>query len=208
MTRPITILSLLLLGLAACAGEVLPGRGDDGDDDGDDDGGDVLTCAKGASYVGFGDVDLTADRAAIAVGDERGRLKPYGALAAEYERAIGAIPGELDAQAATFGQSVERWYDEPTASAFTAYAAFRVGLQGCTTLLAGDAAYASAPTEADAATACAAWQHRFWSRTPSSAETAACVDFALDGSQTIADARTRWAYVCASVLSSTGFLTY
>jgi hypothetical protein len=48
----------------------------------------------------------------------------------------------------------------------------------------------------------------FWSRTASPDQTAACVDVAVTGAATVTDPRKRWAYACASVLSSAGFLTY
>ena len=63
-----------------------------------------------------------------------------------------------------------------------------------------------ARTAATADTECINFQKKFWSRTPSAAETAACVTFATSAVNNDANARRRWAYACASVLTSTGFL--
>jgi hypothetical protein len=45
-------------------------------------------------------------------------------------------------------------------------------------------------------------------RSPTPAEAAACVDLATGKLSTEPDPRRRWSYVCASVLSSSNFLTF
>ena len=47
-----------------------------------------------------------------------------------------------------------------------------------------------------------------WSRTATVEDTDACVDVATNKLNDEPDARRRWAYVCASILSSSNFLTY
>ena len=86
------------------------------------------------------------------------------------------------------------------------YQAFQASFQGCLTYTGTAAQYAANPTAATANTECANFQTNFWSRTPSAAETAACVTFATSAVNNDANARRRWAYACASVLTSTGFL--
>jgi hypothetical protein len=49
---------------------------------------------------------------------------------------------------------------------------------------------------------------KFWSRAPSDDEVKACTDVALTDTASEPDAKRRWAYTCASLLSASGFLTY
>jgi hypothetical protein len=49
---------------------------------------------------------------------------------------------------------------------------------------------------------------KFWSKTPAPQEIQTCVDVAITGAASEPDAPTKWAYACASVLTSAGFLTY
>ena len=63
----------------------------------------------------------------------------------------------------------------------------------------------------DATTApikCSAFATKFWSRDPDTDEVASCVDVALNGAANEPAARRKWAYTCASVLSSAPFLTF
>ena len=48
---------------------------------------------------------------------------------------------------------------------------------------------------------------KFWSRTPTTQEIASCADVAMTGAAGEPIARA-WAYACACVLTSAGFLTY
>jgi hypothetical protein len=67
---------------------------------------------------------------------------------------------------------------------------------------------ASMPTEESAATMCSALMRKAWSKTPSPEEITACTTLATTKLAAEPDARRRWAYVCASVLSSSQFLTF
>ena len=66
----------------------------------------------------------------------------------------------------------------------------------------------AAPTAASAQTACAAMAQKFWSKTPSPTEIQSCVDVAVIGAAAEPDGSRKWAYACASVLTSAGFLSY
>jgi hypothetical protein len=110
--------------------------------------------------------------------------------------------------ASTFGADPPRWYSEPAASAITLYSSYRIALQGCLTLTGGGANYAAAPTQATAATECAAWEDKFWSRTPAQSEIDTCASFAVNDTASEPSAPRRWAYACATVLTSANFLTF
>ncbi len=168
---------------------------------------DPATCG-GKDFASFDGKSLIADRVTANVGVDRGRFKPYDALAAEYKRVLGNTPASLAAAADTFGKSDPRWYDEPLAGGVVLQTAYSIAFDGCLTYTATGTDYAAAPTAATAATKCAAMARAFWSRTASPDQTAACVDVAVKGTTSVTDARKRWAYACASVLSSAGFLTY
>ena len=49
---------------------------------------------------------------------------------------------------------------------------------------------------------------RAFSRTSTPEEVASCAAYATKGLDVEADPHRRWAYVCASIMSSAGFLTY
>lgn len=162
----------------------------------------------GVSYTGFAGTKLEDKRVNAVAGADHARLKPYSALRGEYERVIGAAPESLEAAGASFGSPPERFASEPRASAIQVYSAFRVAFDGCLTFTASGAEYASAPTESSATAQCTQMARKFWSRAPSSEEVDACKQVALVDSASEAAPRRRWAYTCATLLSSAGFLTY
>lgn len=168
---------------------------------------DTAKCAA-KSYLGFDDVELTADRRSLAIGVDRARLKPFSALKDEYARVLGATPASVQGSGATFGQVPARWYEEPETNAIALQTAYGIAFDGCLTYTASAAEFAAAPTPATAPAACAAMARRFWSKTPSPQEIDACVDVATVGAAKETNARRKWAYACASVLTSAGFLTY
>jgi hypothetical protein len=193
---------VVTLALGACTGDI----GDDGDGDGDGDG-DPVVCELTRSYQGFGSTPLETGRAEIEPGSDRLRIKPYGALAAEYASALGLSSFNTQTYATTFGRPPARWFQEPAASANTIYAAFALAFAACTQYTANGAAYATAPTAATASATCRDLAVRAWHREPTDAEVAACATYSVD--QTAADEpRRRWAYTCASVLTASGFLAY
>lgn len=169
----------------------------------------IQTCESVAKkYVGFGKTDLNATREEALAGVDRVRFKPYSALTGEYPRVTGQTPQLLTQSGTTFGQPVARWNQEPQASAVNVYTAYRVAFESCLALTATDAKYAAAPAEPVASGECSAFARRAWSRTATADEVKACVQVATVDTSTETDVRRRWAYTCASVLSSAGFLTY
>jgi len=194
-------------GTLTLGGDDGAGTGDPGSGTGGDGAGPACT-DTGLAYRGFADTDLNAGRGDGAIGADRGRLKPFSALSGEYSRVIGAVPASLTGTGATFGQPPARFYQEPASSAVSLYTAFSVAFDGCLTTTAGDAKYAAAPTAETATAECSAWSRKFWSRAASPDDLKACVDAATVQTAKEPDARRRWAYTCAGVLTSAGFLTY
>lgn len=212
------------------AGAGGPGSGD-GTTNTQSDNGPAATCSTLArKYKGFGGTTLPANPAepgavlawtredAIA-GVDRLRYKPYSALTGEYPRVTGvAAPQLLGASSTTFGTPAARWSTEPQASAVNIYTAFRVSFETCLQYTATDTKYAAAPVDPAASTECGAMARKFWSRTATADEVKACAQVAMVDSATEVnpqtntttntDPRRRWAYACASVLSSAGFMTY
>lgn len=168
---------------------------------------DPATCG-GKTFAGFDGENLVADRVVANAGVDRGRFKPFDALGAEYTRVLGNTPASLAEAADTFGKAEPRWYDEPAVGGVVLQTAYKIGFDGCLTYTQSPAEFAAAPTAATAATQCAAMARKFWSRTPSPDQIAACADVAVVGSAAEANPRRRWAYACASVLSAAGFMTY
>jgi hypothetical protein len=166
------------------------------------------TCAMGRSYVGFGGTPLEADREQGEVGEERRRPKPFSALSTDYVRVLGNTPAMLAGAESTFGSVPARWDTDVTMSAVSVYTAFRIAFQGCLTLTAQPTKYGTAPTDATARAECTAWAERFWSRRPLAPEVSACTDVVMRDSTTETSARRRWAYGCATTLTSSGFLTF
>jgi len=163
-------------------------------------------CNGSALYAGFGGRSLDGDRLDQAVGKNRLRVKPYPMLVTDYTRVLGATPSYIQNKGQTFSQPGPRWDVEQELSAVSLYQAFQASFQGCLTFTNTGAQFAANPTAATANTQCAALQRRFWSRVPTAAETAACVTFATSAVNNDANPRRRWAYACAAVLTSTGFL--
>jgi hypothetical protein len=169
----------------------------------------------GKQYVGFAGTMLEAGRVDNDLGLERSRVKPYTALQGDYQRVLGNNPALVAQSATTFGQDAARWLTEPTSSAVTVYSAFRIAFQGCLTVTTNMAntQYQTLPSNTTAATECATWARKFWSRDAVQSEIDACVKVAMvdatrEGTNMNPAANRRWAYACASVLSAAGFMTY
>ncbi|MCW5831753.1 MAG: hypothetical protein KIS78_04775 [Labilithrix sp.] len=200
----------------ACTAEdpnVLKGARHGADDDpaGSDPGaegadGNQPTCKQGAPHFGFANVDFAAGRSQGDIGVDRRRVKPYSALASEFERVLGVVPVGLAASAATYGEPPSRWYAEPAAGAVSLYTTYTLAFAACYDTMT-NAKYDEAPTMESAAVECSALQRKAWQRTPAPDEVTACAGIAvgLDGESV---ARRRWAHACASVLTSAGFTSY
>lgn len=176
------------------------------------------TCReKQKRYTGFAGTDLTATRAEADPQLDRGRVKPFSALAGEYARVLGFVPDSLAGSAATFREAPERWYIEPASNAVAVYQSFAIAFEGCGRMLAPSPKYAVAPLEDTARAECVEWERRFWSRTPTAFEIDACVALAVNDAATEplqaggpkpTTPLRRWSYSCASVLTAAGFTTY
>ncbi len=190
----------------------------------------TLTCqGRQVVYTGFTGRDgqpesLVAGREELAVGIDRARLKPFSALLEDYHRVLDLdwktdnkqFITVLFGSGPTFGEPPARWYTEPAAGAVSLYQGYRAAFEGCGLMLAKDMKYKTAPTEESAQTECSAMARKFWSRTPTPDEINECVKVAMvdslkettpTGQTDTAPAR-RWAYACASVMTSAGFITY
>lgn len=184
-----------------------PGAGTPGD--GTTPGADPTqpgTCKVGVPHVGFANTDFVADRKPGAIGVDRRRVKPYSALSSEFKRTLGVVPTALAVNAAAFGDTPARWYNEPTAGAISLYTTYNLAFTTCYDTMTA-ANYAQPPTAQTAETECSTMQRKFWQRTATPDETKTCVDLVM-GLTTEPVARRRWAHGCASILTSAGFTTY
>jgi hypothetical protein len=147
----------------------------------------------GKAHIGLGGIDLAAKTDDVASNGDRARVKPYSALVSEYDRVLGSSnhPVLIDSTGATFGVPNPRWFLEPIPSAVYLNTAFNVAFEGCKKLIASSVAATTRPEQ------CASWARRFWNREATPEEINACA--AVEGEP---------AYACASVLTSTGFLSY
>lgn len=173
------------------------------------DPGDPALCApKNRDYKSFDQTSLVAKRAVTRLGNDRARVKPFSALQTEYARVLGAAPASLAGSGATFGQVPKNWSEEPQANAVALQTAYNIAFDGCLDFTKTDPAFAAAPDATSASTQCGAMVRKFWSRVAAPQEIQACSDMATTGAAAEPDPRRKWAYACASVLSSAGFMTY
>jgi hypothetical protein len=169
---------------------------------------EVALCTTGRSYTGFGGDDLTLDRRESDVGLERARTKPFVALQSEYARVLGNTPALLAQSESTFGLTPPRWFNKGEPNAVSLYQAYRIAFQGCLTLTETPAKYTQLPTIDTATTECAAWAKKFWGRAGLTPELKACADVIGMYATRETQVRRRWAHGCASVLTSSDFLTF
>lgn len=197
-------------------------------DGGEGSGPEGPACTdKGRSYPGL-EEGMTLEgqsggwpgRAEAGIGFDRGRLKPFEALRSEMVRVTGFRPAALTGDA--FGEEASNatppphvedgtprtrtWFDEPRASALTVYVTTAAAFDVCQQYAGGRADMAAAPTAESASAVCASLAKTFWSRTATPEEVAACVQ-ATTTSDAPAPAD-KWAWGCASVLTSANFLSY
>jgi hypothetical protein len=160
------------------------------------------------SYVLFDGTKLDEKRANEGTGVNRARMKPYSVMASEYQRVLGNTPDGIKTAGASFNAAPARWYGEPVYSGVTMNTAFNIAFEGCLTFTAANADMKSAPTQDSAKQQCTSLMRKAWSRTPSPEEVDACTDLAVNKLSAETEPTRRWAYVCASILSSSQFLTY
>jgi hypothetical protein len=178
-------------------------------------------------HIGLGGKDLnlrvdgSQDQASWApIIEDRHRMKPYEVLKGDFARTLGTagqtnMTNLINNSADAFGAAPARWYAEPQASAVSLYTTYRVAFRGCLQYSTTMPTWSTQPTAATAATECAALQQKAWDRVPVKEEIDACVAIATDEAsfakgtpQPVTDAKTKWAYACASVLSSSNFTSY
>jgi hypothetical protein len=160
------------------------------------------------SYLQFdGQTKLEESRVNEGVAINRARFKPHAVMAGEYQRVLGVTPPSLANAKAAFDVPADRWFSEPSHSGVSLNAAFDVSFEACAASAAGRGGN-DAPTEESAKAYCGTTMRKAWSRSPSPDELAACVDLATKKLNDEPDAKRKWAYVCASILSSSSFLTY
>jgi hypothetical protein len=202
-----TLLSIFVVACATEADELTNGKGGrhktgSGSDDADGDGipddqepgttAEALECKQGIPHPGFANFDFVSDRKPGVIGDNRRRVKPFSAMASEFQRALGAAPANLDQSAAAFGDVPARWYSEPTAGAVSLFTTYNLAFTAC--------------YDNNQIQDCAQLQRKIWERTPTPDETTACEDFVNGLAEP--DPKRKWAHACASIMSSAGFTTY
>ena len=218
----VTFIAIGAAGIAACDGDPdsLTGRGERGAGGGDGNGSDdkngdglpeSLQCTvkpDGRSYKAFDGAKLEAERLNENVGVNRARIKPYAVMAGEYTRVLGAAPPSLAESASSFDDPPARWYAESTHSSVSVSAIFDISFEGCRVYVNGQGDLTAAPTKESAEKFCSSMQRKAWSRTPSPEEISGCATLATDKLSAEPDVKRRWSYVCASILSSSHFLTF
>jgi hypothetical protein len=210
LIRTLLTSAVVVAALAHCDGPTDDGfkrRNSDLGDAGDQPGAPACT-DTGKSYVGFADTKLEDKRVNAKIGADRGRMKPYSALKGEYERTIGKAPDSLDGAETSFGKAPDRFASEPHASAIQVFTAFRISFDGCLDYVDTNPDLQAAPTATTADAQCRGLARKFWSRAATDDEAKACANVAMTATAAEPDPKRRWAYVCASLLSSSGFLTY
>lgn len=165
-------------------------------------------CDMGKSYTGFAGTMLEAGRVDMDMGVERSRVKPFSSMAGEYQRVLATTPALLANAQSTFGIEPNRWLVEPQANAISLYTSYRIAFQGCLTATATATEFGTLPSNGTAQTQCTTWARKFWSRDPSQTEVDSCVKVAMVDTTSETNARRRWAYTCASLLTAAGFLTF
>lgn len=166
----------------------------------------VPDLCKGATHVGFANIDFVNDRKPGEIGVNRRRVKPYSAFKTEFNRTLGVTPTNLATSEAAYGLIPARWYIEPNQGAVADYTTYNLAFTTCYDTMSA-AKYGIMPDATTASTECAAMQRTIWQRTATPDETKACADFTLGLTDEPA-ARRRWAHACASIHAATGFTTY
>lgn len=160
------------------------------------------------SYKLFDGTKLEEQRLNEGTGVNRARVKPYGVMATELQRVLGNTPASIKTAGPSFNAAPARWFAEPTYSGVSMNKMFEVAFEGCLVYAAANPDMKAAPTAESAKTQCTSFMRKAWSRTPSPEEIESCTDLAVEKLGTEPDPARRWAYVCASILSSSQFLTF
>jgi hypothetical protein len=205
---------LALVSLAACedsSDSLLDGPGNKPHSENGNVLAEALQCTDkptGRSYPFFDGTKLEDRRLNENSTANRARFKPHAVMAGEYKRVLGVVPKSLANAGSSFDAPPDRWYAEATHSGVSVSAAFDISFEACASAAVSAPEQAQAPTDESARRYCSTLMRKAWSRTPSPEEIGGCVDLASQKLGTEPDARRRWSYVCASVLSSSYFLTF
>jgi hypothetical protein len=163
---------------------------------------------EGRSYAMFDGMKLEESRANENVGVNRARVKPFAAMTKEFQRVLGVVPPSLKDAGGSFDVPAARWYGETQYSAVSLHAMATISYEGCLAYVKGKPEFAAVPTDATATAECSSLMRKAWNRSPSPTEIAGCSDLAVKSLADEKDVARRWAYACASVLSSSQFLTF
>jgi hypothetical protein len=163
----------------------------------------------GRSYASFdGSSKLEDSRLNEMSAANLARFKPYAVMAGEYQRVLGVVPKSLAGAASSFDSPPDRWYADPSPSGVSLSTSFDISFEACGAALASGTGHDQAPTADTATDYCTTTMRKAWSRSPSPDEIGVCVDLATQKLGAEPDPRRRWTYVCASILSSSHFLTF
>ena len=160
------------------------------------------------SYALFDGTKLEEKRANEGSGINRARVKPYAVMASEYQRVLGTTPETIKTASGSFDAAPARWFAEATYSGVSMNAVFNISYEGCLTYAKQSADLKAAPTAESAKTECSKLMRKAWSKAPTPEEIDGCVDLATNKTSAEADVSRRWSYVCATVLTSSQFLTF
>ncbi len=171
---------------------------------------EALQCTQkpeGRSYPLFDGTKLEDKRINENVGVNRARFKPYAVMTGEFQRVLGVAPKSLEGAGASFDDPPARWYAEASHSGVSLNTMFDIAFEGCSSA-AIVTANTAMPDDASATQFCTTTMRKAWSQTPSPDEVSGCVELATKKLGAEPDPKRRWAYVCASILSSSHFLTF
>lgn len=204
--------SLVVLGVVAGSILSVACQGVFGEDWDSDEGAleaGMMCTAKpvARTYAGFDGAKLEERRADENVDINKARFKPFNVMADEYKRVLGLTPRGLATAGATFNEAPERWFIETDHSGVSLSAIFQLSLDGCLQSFGSDASKAKAPTAETATAYCKETMQKAFSETPTDEQVGVCVDLATK-KLTENDPKRRWAHVCATILSSSQFLTF
>ena len=170
----------------------------------------------GRRYFGFAGEALDARRESLASGQDLARVRDGSDLGTQLGgRSLDlATSSSSDRQA--FGVAPPNWYEHAQASFATAYRVYALGFEGCLKKLQnpanyhafGHGDYAVSPTPESAARQCKKLGELMWWREMSAEELAPCVEYANEVLSLEPVPQRQWAYVCAAVAGSAGFLVY
>ncbi|MFO0665739.1 MAG: hypothetical protein U0174_17415 [Polyangiaceae bacterium] len=178
----------------------------------------------GNKFVGLAGANLAAGRVDglevknVPVPQDRHRVLPHSSMVAEFQRVLGTsnnMTQLINNSGGDFAAPPARWFLEPQSGAVPLFTAYRAAFKGCLDLNNQTAAVS---LEA-AKTECATLQAKAWRRTPTTDEIDSCAAIAATPANFtgLTDAQgnaitftnpQKWAYACASVLSSAEFLAY